>query len=461
MLTIYNSLTSRKEPFVPIVPGQIRMYVCGMTVYDYIHIGHARVLVVFDVVYRFLKHLGYEVNYVRNITDIDDKIINRANENNEDFKILTQRFIDAMHEDAEALGVLRPDHEPKATDYIESIIAMIDGLLGNGSAYQAENGDVYYSVAGFAAYGQLSGKKIDELRAGERVEIDPGKRDPLDFVLWKSARPGEPQWPSPYGDGRPGWHIECSAMSTQMLGNHFDIHGGGQDLQFPHHENEIAQSESCTGEKFVNCWMHNGFVRINEEKMSKSKGNFFTVREVLQEYKAEEIRYFLVGNHYRSQLNYSEQQLINARNGLQRLYGALLETETAELPQGTKYQERFEQALCDDFNTANAMAVLFDLVRDINREKTNNPENANSLASLLKYLAGIIGLLQIDAEAYLKSPVGGSSGLSDEAIETMIGQRLDARKNKDWGEADRIRDELVEAGISIEDGTGGTRWRRS
>ncbi|TDJ22329.1 MAG: cysteine--tRNA ligase [Gammaproteobacteria bacterium] len=461
MLTIYNSLTSRKEPFVPIVPGQVRMYVCGMTVYDYIHIGHARVLVVFDVVYRVLKHLGYEVNYVRNITDIDDKIINRANENNEDFKILTQRFIDAMHEDADALGVLRPDHEPRATDYIESIIAMIDGLLDNGSAYQAENGDVYYSVAGFAAYGQLSGKKIDELRAGERVEIDPGKRDPLDFVLWKSARPGEPQWPSPYGDGRPGWHIECSAMATQMLGNHFDIHGGGQDLQFPHHENEIAQSESCTGEKFVNCWMHNGFVRVNQEKMSKSLGNFFTVREVLQEFKAEEIRYFIVGNHYRSQLNYSEEQLINARNGLQRLYGALLDTETAELPQGTKYQERFEQALCDDFNTANAMAVLFDLVRDINREKTDNLENANSLASLLKYLAGIIGLLQIDAETYLKSSVGSNSGLSDEAIETMIGQRLDARKNKDWGEADRIRDELVEAGISIEDGTGGTRWRRS
>ncbi len=461
MLTIYNSLTSRKEPFVPIVPGQIRMYVCGMTVYDYIHIGHARVLVVFDVVYRFLKHLGYEVNYVRNITDIDDKIINRANENNEDYGALTQRFIDAMHEDADALGVLIPDHEPKATDHIDSIIAMIDGLLANGYAYRAENGDVFFSVAKFEPYGQLSGKKIDELRSGERVEIDPGKNDPLDFALWKSAKPGEPRWPSAYGDGRPGWHIECSAMATQMLGNHFDIHGGGQDLQFPHHENEIAQSESCTGEKFVNYWMHNGFVRINEEKMSKSKGNFFTVREVLQEYKAEEIRYFLVGNHYRSQLNYSEQQLINARNGLQRLYGALLETETAELPQGTKYQERFEQALCDDFNTASAMAVLFDLVRDINREKTGNPENANSLASLLKYLAGIIGLLQIDAEAYLKSRVGGSSGLSDEAIETMIGQRLDARKNKDWGEADRIRDELVEAGISIEDGTGGTRWRRS
>ncbi len=438
------------------------MYVCGMTVYDYIHIGHARVLVVFDVVYRFLNHLGYEVNYVRNITDIDDKIINRANEISEDFTELTQRFIDAMHEDSDALGVLRPDHEPRATDYIKPIIKMIDGLLNKGFAYQAENGDVYFSVAGFEAYGKLSGKKIDQLRAGERVDIDPGKKDPLDFVLWKSARPGEPQWPSPYGDGRPGWHIECSAMSIEMLGNHFDIHGGGQDLQFPHHENEIAQSESCTGEKFVNCWMHNGFVRINEEKMSKSLGNFFTVRDVLRAYKAEEIRYFIVSNHYRSQLNYSEQQLDNARSGLQRLYGALLDTEpTTTIPQGTKYQERFEEAMCDDFNTANAMAVLFELARDINRQKTGNPESANSLASLLRYLAAIIGLLQDDAEAYLKSRVGNSPGLTDQVIETMIGQRLDARKNKDWGEADRIRDELVEAGISIEDGTGGTRWRRA
>ena len=461
MLTIYNSFTNRKEPFVPIVPGQVRMYVCGMTVYDYIHIGHARVLLVFDVVYRFLKHLGYEVNYVRNITDIDDKIINRANENNEDFKALTLRFIDAMHEDADALGILRPDHEPRATDYIDSIITMIDGLLDNGSAYQAKNGDVYFSVAGFEAYGRLSGKKIKELRAGERVDIDPGKKDPLDFVLWKSARPGEPRWPSPYGDGRPGWHIECSAMSTEMLGNHFDIHGGGQDLQFPHHENEIAQSESCTGEKFVNCWMHNGFVRVNEEKMSKSRGNFFTVHEVLRAYKAEEIRYFIVGNHYRSQLNYSEQHLDNARSGLQRLYGALLDTEPTTLPQGTKYQERFEEALCDDFNTANAMAVLFEMVRDINRGKTDNPEKANSLASLLKHLGAILGLLQADAETYLKSRVSDSPGLADVEIEAMIEQRLDARNNKDWGEADRIRDELVEAGISIEDGAGGTRWRRS
>jgi cysteinyl-tRNA synthetase len=461
MLTIYNSLTNRKEPFTPIVPGQVRMYVCGMTVYDYCHIGHARVLVVFDVVYRFLKHLGYEVNYVRNITDIDDKIINRANEINEDFHALTQRFINAMHEDADALGVLRPNQEPKATDHIESIIEMIDGLLDNGYAYRAENGDVYFSVSKFVTYGQLSGKKIEELRAGERVDVDLGKKDPLDFVLWKSAKPVEPSWPSPYGDGRPGWHIECSAMSTQMLGNHFDIHGGGQDLQFPHHENEIAQSESCTGEKFVNFWMHNGFVRVNEEKMSKSLGNFFTLRDLMKDYKADEIRYFIIGSHYRSQLNYSEEQLDYARSGLQRLYGAVLDTEPTEVPQDTKYQDQFEQALCDDFNTANAMAVLFDLARDINREKTENPEYANSLASLLKYLAGIIGLLQDSAETYLKSQVSGATGLADEVIEEMIQQRLDARKNKNWGEADRIRDELVEAGISIEDGAEGTRWRRS
>ena len=461
MLTIYNSLTNRKEPFTPIVPGQVSMYVCGMTVYDYCHIGHARVLVVFDVVYRFLKHLGFEVTYVRNITDIDDKIINRANEIGEDFSDLTQRFINAMHEDADALGVQPPDREPKATDHIEAIISMIDGLLEKGIAYQAENGDVYFSVTEFANYGQLSGKKIDELRAGERVDVDLGKKDSLDFVLWKSAKPNEPTWPSPYGDGRPGWHIECSAMSTQMLGNHFDIHGGGQDLQFPHHENEIAQSESCTGEKFVNYWMHNGFVRVNEEKMSKSLGNFFTLRDVLKEYKAEEIRYFIIGSHYRSQLNYSEEQLKNARSGLQRLYGALLDTQSADIPQGTIYQQQFTQALCDDFNTANAMAVLFDLVREINRAKTDNPGNVNSLASLLKYLAGIIGLLQSDPDAYLKSAVSGSSGLTDKVIDAMIQQRLDARKNKNWREADRLRDELVDAGISIEDGVDGTRWRRT
>ncbi|MCH8104816.1 MAG: cysteine--tRNA ligase [Proteobacteria bacterium] len=461
MLKIYNSLTSRKEPFTPIVPGQVRMYVCGMTVYDYCHIGHARVLVVFDVVYRFLTHLGFEVTYVRNITDIDDKIIARAKECNEDFKTLTKRFIEAMHEDADALGVLGPNHEPLATDYIEAILRMIDGLLQNGHAYQADNGDVYYIVSKFENYGQLSGKKIDELRAGERVEIDSGKRDPLDFVLWKSAKPGEPSWPSDYGDGRPGWHIECSAMSTQLLGNHFDIHGGGQDLQFPHHENEIAQSESCTGETFVNYWMHNGFVRVNEEKMSKSLGNFFVLREVLQDYKAEEIRYFIISSHYRSQLNYSEQQLDNARSALHRLYSGLLDTNAVEVPRNTKYQQNFERALKDDFNTANAVAVLFDLVREINRARVEKSSGVDSLASLLRYLAGIIGLLQSDPENYLKSAVAGSSGLCDEAVETLIQQRIDARNNKDWATADRLRDELIAGGISIEDSTGGTRWRRS
>jgi cysteinyl-tRNA synthetase len=461
MLTIYNSLTRRKEPFTPIEPGQVRMYVCGMTVYDYCHIGHVRVLVVFDVVYRFLTHLGFDVNYVRNITDIDDKIINRANENKEDFIALTKRFIDAMHEDADALGVLRPSHEPLATDYIEAILQMIDGLLKKGYAYQANNGDIYYVVSEFKNYGQLSGKKIAELRAGERVEVDTEKKDPLDFVLWKSAKPGEPSWPSAYGDGRPGWHIECSAMSTQLLGNHFDIHGGGQDLQFPHHENEIAQSESCTGETFVNYWMHNGFVRLNEEKMSKSLGNFFTLREVLQEYKAEEIRYFIMSSHYRSQLNYSKEQLDNSRSALHRLYSALLDTDSIDVPQNTKYQQDFEQALKDDFNTVNAVAVLFDLVREINRSKAEKLDDVDSLTSLLRYLAGIIGLLQSDPEVYLKSMVAGSSDLTDEAVEAMMQQRLEARDNKNWTTADRLRDELSAAGITIEDSAEGTRWRRT
>ena len=460
MLKIYNSLTHRKEAFTPIVPGEVRMYVCGMTVYDYCHIGHARVLVVFDVVYRFLQHIGFDVTYVRNITDIDDKIINRANERNEDFYLLTQRFIDAMHEDADALGVLRPTKEPRATDTIDMMLQMIAELVSKGYAYQAPNGDVYFSVAKFDHYGKLSGKKIDELRSGERVEVDTQKNDPLDFVLWKSAKPGEPSWPSDYGDGRPGWHIECSAMSTQLLGNHFDIHGGGQDLQFPHHENEIAQSECCTGETFVNYWMHNGFVRVNEEKMSKSLGNFFTLRDVLKDYKAEEIRYFILSSHYRSQLNYSEDQLDNARSALKRFYGGLLEAEIGEAPANTIYQQRFEDALNDDFNTANAVAVLFDLVRDINKAKTENPSTVNSLASLLKYLGGIIGLLQSDAESYLKAQAGSLSGLTDEKVDILIQQRLDARESKDWALADRIRDELTNAGIILEDGAGGTRWRR-
>ncbi len=460
MLTIYNSFTRKKEIFESIIPGQIRMYVCGMTVYDYCHIGHARVLVVFDVVYRFLKHLGYDVTYVRNITDIDDKIIKRARENAQDYNQLTQRFIDAMHEDADALGVLRPDLEPRATDNIEDMLAMIGTLQQQGYAYQAENGDVYFAVSKFDKYGQLSGKIIDELRAGERIEIDEGKIDPLDFVLWKSAKAGEPSWPSEYGPGRPGWHIECSAMANSLLGNHFDIHGGGQDLQFPHHENEIAQSEACNGEKFVNYWMHNGLVRVNEEKMSKSLSNFFVLREVLENYRAEEIRYFITSSHYRSQLNYSDDQLNNARSALQRLYSALLDTNRADAPTGSDYQQRFEDALCDDFNTANAVAVLFDLARDINRAKNKNDDRRHGLAGLLRYLGSVIGLLQSDPEEYLKSGGGHAIGLSDTAVDELVEQRLEARRNKNWADADRIRDELSAAGIVIEDGAEGSRWRR-
>jgi cysteinyl-tRNA synthetase len=461
MLKIYNTLKNRKEVFEPITPGQVQMYVCGMTVYDYCHIGHARVLVVFDVVYRYLKHLGYEVTYVRNITDIEDKIISRAIENGEAYDQLTERFIRAMHEDSDALGVLRPDVEPRATEAVDEMLKMIEVLEQKGFAYQADNGDVYFAVAKFPGYGQLSGKKVSELRAGERVEVDMGKRDPLDFVLWKSAKPGEPSWPSKYGDGRPGWHIECSAMSRSLFGNHFDIHGGGQDLQFPHHENEIAQSECCNDEKFVNYWMHNGFVRVNEEKMSKSLGNFFILREVLDSYRAEEIRYFIVSSHYRSPLNYSEEQLDNARSALQRLYAALLDTKLTALPQDNDYQKRFEAALDDDFNTANAVAVLFDLVREINRSKREQQERQHELASLLRHLGGLLGLLQADAEEFLKSRAGQSAGLSDTAIEDLISARLQARADKDWASADRIRDELSEAGIVIEDGNDGTRWRRA
>jgi cysteinyl-tRNA synthetase len=340
------------------------------------------------------------------------------------------------------------------------MLVMIERLQQQGYAYQAENGDVYYAVSKFKNYGQLSGKKIDQLRAGERVDIDAGKRDPLDFVLWKSAKPGEPSWPSSFGDGRPGWHIECSAMSNSLLGNHFDIHGGGQDLQFPHHENEIAQSEACNGEKFVNYWMHNGFVRVNEEKMSKSLGNFFVLREVLENYRAEEIRYFIVSSHYRSQLNYSEEQLDHARSALQRFYTALQDTETVEVPADSEYQRRFEQALEDDFNTANAIAVMFDLARDINRAKSEQQGAQHALASLLRYLGGIIGLLQADAEDFLKSGGGQGAGLSDVAIDELIEQRLQARADKNWADADRIRDELNAAGIVIEDGANGTRWRR-
>ncbi len=464
MLKIYNSLSNTEETFQPIEEGKVCMYVCGMTVYDYCHIGHARVLVVFDVVYRYLQSQGYDVNYVRNITDIDDKIIKRAAENGESIDQLTARFITAMHEDADALNVLRPSVEPKATEAIGAILAMIATLVEKGHAYQADNGDVYYAVDSFSQYGRLSGKQLDSLRAGERVEVDENKRDPLDFVLWKSAKAGEPSWDSQWGPGRPGWHIECSAMSTQQFGPHFDIHGGGQDLQFPHHENEIAQSEACTGHKYVNYWMHNGFVRVNEEKMSKSLGNFFTVREVLKQYQAEEIRFFILNSHYRSQLNYSDEQLESARAALTRLYTALrgIEVVSDNSDYGQDYIQRFNAAMDDDFNTPEALAVLFDLGREVNRLRDDaSSAQASQAAGLLKRLSEVLGILQADPEVYLKSmPASGGSGLSEAEIETLLSQRTEARAAKDWAESDRIRDLLKEQGVTLEDSANGTTWRR-
>ncbi len=463
MLQIHNSLTRQKAPFVPIEPGKVRMYVCGMTVYDYCHLGHARVLVVFDIVYRYLRHRGFEVTYIRNITDIDDKIIRRADENGEPVAALTGRFIAAMHEDADRLGVLRPSDEPRATAHMDEIQAMIQALLDKGLAYPADNGDVYYAVGRFPGYGKLSGKDPQELRAGSRVEVGEAKRDPLDFVLWKATKPGEPSWQSPWGPGRPGWHIECSAMSTCALGNHFDIHGGGADLQFPHHENEIAQSEGATGEPFVNVWMHNGFVRINEEKMSKSLGNFFTVREILLRYRPEEVRYFILTSHYRSPLNYDEEHLQQARGALTRLYMVLRGLPAAQPAGGEVFRERFEAAMDDDFNTPEALAVLFDLVREINRVRSDDEGAAPALGAELRQLGGVLGLLQGDPEAYLRGDGGDEpsrQGLSDDGIDELIERRTAARRARDWAEADRIRDELQDAGILLEDGPQGTTWRR-
>ncbi len=460
MLKIYNSLTRTKEEFRPIEPGKVRMYVCGMTVYDLCHLGHARVMVVFDVVYRYLMSRGYDVNYVRNITDIDDKIIARANENGEQLSHLTQRFVEAMHQDATALGVLPPSDEPRATAHMEEILEMVRKLIDRGYAYAADNGDVYYSVSAFDGYGKLSGKDPAELRSGARVEVGEAKRDPLDFALWKSAKPGEPAWDSPWGKGRPGWHIECSAMSTCCLGNHFDIHGGGADLQFPHHENEIAQSEGATGEPFVNLWMHNGFVRVNEEKMAKSLGNFFTIREILNKYRPEEVRYFILTSQYRSPLNYDNEHLDNARAALTRFYTSLRGLPTdAEPAGGEVFVERFRESMDDDFNTPEAMAVLFDLVRELNRVREEDTDKAAGLAATLQHLGSVLGLLQDDPEGFLKSAIGG--GLSDAEVEDLIRRRREARNAKDWDEADRLRDQLQEAGIALEDGSQGTSWRRA
>ncbi len=457
-LRIYNDLHNRKEEFQPIEPGKIRMYVCGMTVYDYCHLGHARMIVVFDVVYRYLKARGYDVTYVRNITDIDDKIIQRANEQGIPFHELTGKFIDAMHEDLAALGVEPPSQEPRATEHIDEILEMIQKLIDNGHAYVTDSGDVYYSVSSFPEYGKLSGKSIEDLQAGARVESSDEKRDPLDFALWKAAKPGEPAWDSPWGKGRPGWHIECSAMSTKALGDTFDIHGGGADLTFPHHENEIAQSEGATCHHFVNYWMHNGFVRVNDEKMSKSLGNFFTIREIMQHYRPEEIRYFILTSHYRSPLNYDEEHLLNARQALNRFYTALRGLPEAEPGDADKWLEAFNEAMDDDFNTPEALAAMFELVREINKVRGEDQARAARMAATLKQMGAVLGILQDDPEQWLRGGVG--DGLSDEEIETLIQQRLDARKEKNWAEADRIRDELKEKGVILEDGAGGTTWRR-
>jgi len=456
MLRIHNSLTRQKQDFVPIEPGKVRMYVCGMTVYDYCHIGHARVMVVFDVVRRWLRASGFDVTYVRNITDIEDKIIKRAAENREDIGALTERFIRAMDEDAAALGVEKPDAEPRATQYVAPMLRLIAVLVDKGLAYRADNGDVYYSVHDFPGYGKLSGKSLDDLRAGERVEIEAAKRDPLDFVLWKAAKEGEPAWESPWGAGRPGWHIECSAMSEELLGSHFDIHGGGQDLLFPHHENEIAQSEGAHGQVFVNYWMHNGFVRVDNEKMSKSLGNFFTVREVLARYDPEVVRFFIVRAHYRSPLNYSDQHLDDARAGLTRLYTTLRDTppDVVAIDWSDAFAVRFKEAMDDDFNTPDACAVLFDLATEVNRTRSSAD------AGRLKALAGVLGLLQRPPTAFLQSGVPTAEELPAERIEALIAARTAARKAKNFAEGDRIRKELEEAGVVLEDTAQGTVWRR-
>jgi len=477
MLKIYNTLARDKQEFVPIDPGKVGMYVCGMTVYDYCHLGHARVLVVFDMVYRWLKASGYDVNYVRNVTDIDDKIIKRAAENGESIHALTARFIAAMHEDADALGVQHPDHEPCATQYVPEMLEMIAQLEQNGLAYRATDGDVNYAVRKFPDYGKLSGKSLEDLRAGERVEVTDNKHDPLDFVLWKHARvqeADEVKWDSKWGKGRPGWHIECSAMSSKLLGQHFDIHGGGADLQFPHHENEIAQSEGAHQCTFVNYWMHNGFVNVDKEKMSKSLGNFFTIREVLKKYDAEVVRFFILRAHYRSPLNYSDLHLDDARQSLDRLYTALRNVPVGEVvvDWNESSAQRFKAAMDDDFNTPEAMAVLFDLANELNR--TKSAETARQL----KAFGGVLGLLQEDpikrsqrsrnSASHVGSGgavIGGSAEVSrsfgEESIKMLIEARNAAKQSKNYAEADRIRMELLAAGIVLEDNASGTTWRRA
>ena len=455
MLKIYNTLTRKKEEFKPLQAGKIGMYVCGVTVYDYCHLGHARTYTSADVINRYLRWRGYDVNYVRNITDIDDKIIKRANESGKDFNAVTKEFIQAMHEDFDALGLAKPNHEPRATEYIQQMIALIEKIIANKHAYVASNGDVYFDVRSFPNYGCLSHHDIEQLESGARVDIVDVKHDPLDFVLWKLAKPGEPAWESPWGMGRPGWHIECSAMSAELLGNHFDIHGGGRDLIFPHHENEIAQSQAATREPFANVWVHGGFLQIEKEKMSKSLGNFVTIRDVLRQHKPEVVRYLLLASHYRSQLIYADDALLQAKQALGRFYTALRALPQAERAQDTIYERDFIAAMDDDFNTPIALSVLFELAHEVQRLRDKDIDRAAQLGALLKYLGGVLGIMQTDPDAFFQT-------MSDELrakIDNLIQARNDARREKKWAESDRIRDELSAMKVIIEDGPNGTTWK--
>ena len=459
MLQLHNTLSNSKVPFTPINEGKISLYVCGMTVYDYCHIGHARVMVSFDVITRYLRHAGYQVEYVRNITDVDDKIIKRAAENGESCEQLTQRFIDAMHEDELALNVLPPDQEPRATGHIQAILDMIQILIEKKYGYAASNGDVYYRVEKFDDYGKLTNRKLEDMRAGARVDINDVKENPFDFVLWKAAKKDEVSWPSPWGEGRPGWHIECSAMTKCCLGNHFDIHGGGPDLPFPHHENEIAQSEAANGQTFVNYWLHAGAVRVNKEKMSKSLGNFFTIREVLAKFPAEIVRYLLTASHYRSQIDYAEDALVEAQRALDRLYTAMDQLELKDVSLEGPYLDRFNSAMDDDFNTREAISVLFEMAREVNCLKRDTDPQAAVLASQMRGLGNILGLLELDPQAYLRGEAG-EGDLVDADVDALVVQRQQAKLDRNFSLSDQIRAQLKVAGISLEDSKEGTVWKR-
>ncbi len=455
MLKLYNSLSQEKEVFQPLEPGKVKMYVCGMTVYDYCHLGHMRMLTAFDVIVRYLRFLNYEVTYVRNITDVDDKIIKRANENQEDYSHLAERFIRAMQEDIHALGLVAPNQEPRATEFIPQMIALIEKLVQKGYAYQAENGDVFFNVRRFPHYGCLSHRDIDELESGARVEINDVKKDPLDFVLWKMAKPGEPAWVSPWGNGRPGWHIECSAMAMALLNEQFDIHGGGKDLIFPHHENEIAQAEAASGKKFVKVWMHNGYVQINKEKMSKSLGNFLTIRDLLAQYPAEAIRYFLISSHYRSQLQFSDAAIPQAHQALERFYIALRDLPPATAVKDSPFEFRFIEAMNDDFNTPVALSVLFELAHAIQKLRDKDLPQAAAHGALLRHLGGVLGILQSKSKDFLQT----TAKVDRELVMQLIADREAARAQKNWSEADRLRAKLTELSIVVEDGPEGTTWR--